>query len=121
MDRDFKIEIRSQSLEAMGRDFIQAWHDTEEGKVAAPSERVYFEDLKTLVQILTAKRIEVLKVLHENGPLSIRALAKMLRRDYKNVHQDIQLLERIGLVEETENGLVAAPFERIVAEIKLAA
>jgi predicted transcriptional regulator len=45
----------------------------------------------------------------------------MLRRDYKNVHQDIEMLKRIGLVEETESGLVAAPFDKIIAEIKLAA
>lgn len=66
-------------------------------------------------------RIQALTVLHEEGPSAIRALAKKLRRDYKNVHQDIQILERIGLVEETKGGLVAAPFNKIVAEIQLAA
>ena len=122
MSRDFKIEIKNHSIHDMGAEFIQVWQDAEKGKVPKPPiERVSFENLKTLVQILTPKRMEVLSVLHDNGPLAIRALAKLLHRDYKNVHQDIQMLERIGLVEETKEGLVAAPFNRIVAEIQLAA
>jgi predicted transcriptional regulator len=122
MARDFKIEIKNHSINELGKEFIQAWQDAEKGKVPkTPIERVSFENLKTLVQVLTPKRMEVLSVLHDNGPLAIRALAKLLHRDYKNVHQDIQILERIGLVEETIEGLVAAPFNRIVAEIQLAA
>ena len=122
MERDFKIEIKSPSLEEMGKEFKEVWHDAERGQLAKkPIERVSFENLKVLVQVITPKRIEVLTVLHEKGPLAIRALAKLLHRDYKNVHQDIQILERTGLVEETEEGLVAAPFNRIVAEIRLAA
>lgn len=122
MERDFKIEIKSPSLDELGQEFVQVWHDAEQGKLPKkPVERVCFENLKILVQILTPKRIQVLSVLHEQGPSAIRALAKSLRRDYKNVHQDIQILERIGLVEETDGGLVAAPFKKIVAEIQLAA
>jgi len=122
MERDFRIEIKCPSLEEMGKEFVEIWHAAEHGEVPEkPVERVCFENLKILVQTLTPKRIQVLTVLHEEGPSAIRALAKKLRRDYKNVHQDIQILERIGLVEETENGLVAAPFKKIVAEIQLAA
>lgn len=122
MNRDFRIEIKSHSLEELGKEFLQVWSDAEQGKAPkTPVERVSFENLKALVQVLTPKRIEVLTVLHDNGPLAIRALAKYLHRDYKNVHQDIHILERIGLVEETETGLKAAPFDKIVAEIRLAA
>ncbi|CAG0992613.1 hypothetical protein ANRL2_03320 [Anaerolineae bacterium] len=122
MNRDFRIEIKSHSLEELGKEFSQVWKDAERGKAPrTPVERVSFENLKALVQVLTPRRMEVLSVLHESGPLAIRALAKTLHRDYKNVHQDIQILERIGLVEETESGLVAAPFDKIIAEIRLAA
>jgi len=122
VERDFRIEIKSPTLEEMGSEFVQIWQAAEQGNVPRkPVERVCFENLKILVQTLTPKRIQVLTVLHEEGPSAIRALAKKLRRDYKNVHQDIQILERIGLVEETKEGLVAAPFSKIVAEIQLAA
>lgn len=120
--RDFRIEIKSQSLEDLGAEFTQVWKNAEKGITPrTPIERVSFENLRALVQVLTPKRIEALTVLHESGPLAIRALAKRLHRDYKNVHQDIQILGRIGLVEETDTGLYAAPFEKIIAEIALAA
>jgi predicted transcriptional regulator len=120
MERDFRIEIKN--LADMGKEFIKTWRDVEQGKASeAPIERVYFEDIKAFVKILTPRRIEMLKVLHKNGPLTIRALSRVLDRNYKNVHQDIQLLKNIGIVEETDSGLLAAPFDKIVAEIRLAA
>jgi len=122
VESDFRIEIKSPTLAEMGQEFIQMWHAAEKGDTPPkPVVRVSFENLKILVQTLTPKRIQVLTVLHEEGPSAIRALARKLHRDYKNVHQDIQILERVGLVEETKEGLVAAPFKKIVAEIQLAA
>jgi hypothetical protein len=32
------------------------------------------------------------------GPESVRALARKLSRDYKNVYHDVQALERVGLI-----------------------
>ena len=55
----------------------------------------YFKDLKTLLRIMTPRRMEALKTLHEHGPISVRALAKTLGRDYKNVHKDMQEMEKI--------------------------
>jgi predicted transcriptional regulator len=58
--------------------------------------------------------------MHETGTMSIRALAGTVRRDYKNVHEDVSALEVIGLIVRTEKGF-SVPWERILAEIKLAA
>jgi predicted transcriptional regulator len=52
--------------------------------------------------------------------MSIRALATLLKRDYKNVYHDVKSLETIGLVVIAKSGL-SVPWERIVADIKLAA
>ncbi len=38
--------------------------------------------------------------LHKSGPLSIYALAKVLNRHYKNVHDDVKALESIGLEKD---------------------
>jgi len=120
MQRDIKVEIKS--LPEVGADFIAAWRSAEKGDTpAVPVERIFFEDVRALAKVLTPRRIETLKTLHDNGPLAIRALARLLNRDYKNVNQDIQLLLKVGLVEKTDSGLVVAPFEKIVAEIQLAA
>jgi len=118
--RDFLIEIKS--LEEMGKEFVSVWKNVEAGEVPdKPIERVYFEDVSAVTKILTPKRLTVLKTLHDDGPLSIRALAKLLKRDYKNVNQDITILSGIGLVGKNEEGLYIAPFDRIHLEILLAA
>jgi predicted transcriptional regulator len=63
----------------------------------------------------------LLKWLHANGPLSIRALANDLGRDYKNVHTDVRLLENIGLIGRTKNDRIKVPWDIVEARLLLAA
>jgi predicted transcriptional regulator len=44
-----------------------------------------------------------------------------MKRDYKNVHHDLQILERAGLVTRSPDGRLKAPWDKIIAEIALAA
>lgn len=75
-----------------------------------------FEDIPTLLSVMTPRRLELLGTLRQNGPLSIRALAKALGRNYKNVHTDVSSLESVGLVERTTDGTLNAPWDEIDAE-----
>jgi predicted transcriptional regulator len=86
-----------------------------------PIERLYFSDMKTLLQNLTPKRFELLNILHQAGPLSILALSKQLKRHYKNVYGDVKTLEMLGLVEKNSDGLYIVPWDEIEATIRLAA
>ena len=120
MDKDIRVEIRD--AEDSAQDFIKAWHRAEAGEaVEAPVERLYFQDLGGLLQALTPRRLELLKRLHDDGSESVRALARKLSRDYKNVYNDVQALERVGLIVRTAGKLLSAPWDRVVAEIRLAA
>lgn len=120
MGKNIKVEIRTE--EESAQEFVKAWRRAETGEPAeAPVERLYFEDLGALLQILTPRRLELLKVLHDIGPNSVRALAKRLKRDYKNVYNDVQALERVGLIVRTTDKRLSAPWEKVVAEINLAA
>lgn len=104
------------------KEFAEAWRRTERGNpLEQPIERLYFEDLATMLKVLTPRRLEVLKVLHRIGPVSVRALAGTMKRDYKNVHHDLQMLERVGLVTRSPDGRLTAPWKKIIAEIALAA
>ena len=120
MDKNFRIEIREE--EESVQEFVKAWRRAEAGEPSEePAERLYFQDLGALLKVLTPRRLELLKVLHLAGPESVRALAKRLKRDYKNVYQDVQMLERVGLIVRTADKRLSAPWEKVVAEIKLAA
>ena len=71
--------------------------------------------------VLTPKRIELLRVLKKEPLISIRALSKLLNRDYKNVHTDVSDLVEVDLIQQDEEGLLFAPFDVIDASVRLVA
>ena len=86
---------------------------------------VYFESVDTFRKILTDKRLEVLHTIRMKHPASIYELSKMLKRDEKNVTQDLSFLENVGLVklkktkEGRERTLLNVPYEKIQLEISI--
>lgn len=119
--RPRKIKVGVASEEQVNKEFINAWHKAEKGEIKEPEERLYFVDPKIFFQVLSKRRIELLKILHARGISSIRELSRLLNRDYKNVYQDVQLLKKIGLIHQDKNKKVYVPWDKINAEISLAA
>jgi predicted transcriptional regulator len=103
------------------KEFIGAWKLAERGETVQEKHRLHFENLEVLLKILTPGRWALLKTLHANGPMSIRALAKDLGRDYKNVHTDVRRLENISLIERTKNDRIKVPWDIVEARLLLAA
>lgn len=120
MKKNIRIEVKDERESA--QEFVKAWHRAENGYAAEqPLERIYFKDLTTLLKIMTPRRMEALKILHDQGPMSVRTLAKTLGRDYKNVHNDMQEMEKIGIAVRDKKELLSVPWHSIVAELELAA
>ena len=74
------------------RQFADTWHRAEQGEEVEPFYSVGFESMAELISTLTPKRWELIERLHHDSPISIYALAKLLRRDYKNVHTNVKAL-----------------------------
>ena len=73
--------------------------------VAIPSSRVVaFEDVESLLHVLTEKRVLLLRQVKQT-PTSITLLAKKLKRDRSAVTRDVQVLERFGVIQVTEKPL----------------
>ena len=70
-----------------------------------------------LVSELSPKRMELLQVLKKAGPLSVRALAKMMRRNYSNVHADVRRLIEHGLIEKDASDQVFVPWDDVVVRM----
>jgi len=90
-----------------------------QGKTIQPYFGVGFGDVGEMFAVFTPKRWELIGALRENGPLSVAELARLLKRDYKNVHNDCERLSAWMAIEKDENGLVFAPYSEIVVDMKL--
>jgi predicted transcriptional regulator len=62
-------------------------------------DTLYFTSLEELRQVLTDRRIKLLRLIHKERPESIKALATLAGRDFKNVNADVHLLARLGLLD----------------------
>jgi predicted transcriptional regulator len=62
------------------------------------SEGVSFVSLEAMRKVLTPKRFALLHAIRDRRPESVYELAQLLKRDIKNVQDDVAMLARIGLL-----------------------
>lgn len=65
---------------------------------------ISFPDFKSLGKVITGARVELLNVIRRQEPKSIQELARLVKRDFKNVYQDVHLLKEFGLIDLKEYG-----------------
>ena len=118
MNRTIGIKSKDDFFTELERD----WQAIERGgKAPEPIHRVYFESAEVLSRVLTRQRLNLLKVLHAHGALNVRALAALLQRDYKNVFEDVKILEEAGLIVRDSKKHILAPYEKLTIELPLTA
>ena len=64
-----------------------------------PSIGLTFESIDAVRNVLTPKRLGLLKAIRESRPKSVYALAKATGRQLKNTQDDVAMLARLDLVE----------------------
>ena len=68
-------------------------------KFSKEKEEYDFESLAALRNILSNEKARILHVIKNKEPKSMYELAKVLKRDFKSVSEDVKLLERFGFIE----------------------
>jgi len=116
-----QITIGVGEAATTAKELIDAWKLAEQGETVQEKHRLHFENLEVLLKTPTPGRWALLKKLHANGPMSIRALAKDLVRDYKNVYTDVRRLENIGLIARSNDNRIKVPWDIVEARLLLAA
>jgi predicted transcriptional regulator len=119
--KDVEIHI-GDGFDEVGRRFVRAWHRAERGDLnEINAERhVTFVDLETFSRVLSPRRVELLRHVRREPPRSVRALALALGRDYRRVHEDVDVLVGSGLLDRSEDGLRAGyDRARIEAHLEL--
>ena len=63
-----------------------------------------FPSFELLGRVITPARLELLSMIRKEKPKSIQELSRLLKRDFKNVYQDVKALADAGLLELKEQG-----------------
>lgn len=114
---EVKMTVGGAIEDDAARRFVDAWHRAERGE-SFRERHVVFESWEALERVLTGKRMELLRYVRRHTVTSVRALAKALGRDYRNVHADVQALTAVGLLEATDGG-VRADYDAIETKIAI--
>lgn len=78
-----------------------------------------FATASQLFNELTPKRLELLDTLKRTGPQTVYRLAKMLGRNYSNVHTSVNSLLALGLIARDENDKVYVPWDDVEIHVSL--
>jgi predicted transcriptional regulator len=99
-----KTEIRVERVDAFFERGRKLAKTADKGDAIPSSRVVAFEDVESLLHVLTEKRVLLLKQVKKT-PTSISALAKKLKRDRSAVTRDVQVLARFGVIQVIETPL----------------
>ena len=117
MNTTNKVQVNVGSLADMGKRFAGAWNKAAAGEPVQETH-VTFLDVQTMLETLSPRRLDMLRHVRQHGASNVRELAQALGRDYKNVHQDVAILEATGLLVRDGRKL-SAPWDELQANVSL--
>ncbi|MCL4476403.1 MAG: MarR family transcriptional regulator [Nitrospirae bacterium] len=115
-----RIKIGIKDLKTALDDFVKTGEAVERGERVKKETGTYFTSFEAFRKALTPKRLELLHIIKTKKPSSINELARIAKRDIKNVADDVKYLEQIGLIEKEETDRKTRPvihYDRIAFEI----
>lgn len=110
---------------------VQAYEDTiaeverkvkafEEGRSVEAESAYSFPTWDMLHRTLAPKRLEIIRAMAGQGVMSVREVARRVGRDFKNVHADVDMLAKNGVIDKTDEGVIF-PYDRIHVEFDIEA
>ena len=117
-----RIKVGIKSVESILDDFVKTGEAIERGQEVKKETGTYFTSLEAFRKAVTPKRMELLHIIKKERPSSINELARMAKRDVKNVADDVKYLAQIGLIEKKETKSRTAPvvtYEKLMLEISV--
>ncbi|MFH1442492.1 MAG: HTH domain-containing protein, partial [Candidatus Micrarchaeota archaeon] len=98
-------------MDAIAKAIKEGRHVEYEGKT------IVFPNLDLLRQFLTPQRLRMLHAIRTQNPSSVYELAKMLKRDRRNVLKDLRSLQDLGLIKIRKENKKAAPRRNLVPQV----
>jgi predicted transcriptional regulator len=94
-----RVKIGIKSVKDFLDDFVKTGEAIERGEKVKPEKALYFESIEGFRKALTPKRLELLHLIKEKQPESLQELARLSKRDMKNIVMDIEILESLDLID----------------------
>jgi len=101
------ITLSIASRDDVTRRALDAFDGKEQGS------HISFASVDRLWQTMTRKRWELLKALTGQGAVSIREASRLVERDVKSVHGDVQVLLEAGVIQKNDDGMIVFPYDAI--------
>ena len=79
------------------------------GETPEPVLEVVYHDIQDLHRVTRPKNLELLRAIVREEPASIRETARLVERDVRQVHRNLEELEELGLIEFEANGRSKRP------------
>ena len=117
-----KIKIGIKSLEEVLDDTKIVMEKLERGENVKKQTGIYFTSIEAFRKALTPKRLELLHLIKTKKPSSINELARIAKRNIKNVADDVKHLERIGFIvieAGTSKSTPVVKYDKINLEISV--
>ncbi|MDE3022771.1 MAG: hypothetical protein KGI54_13090 [Pseudomonadota bacterium] len=89
------------------------------GETPEPYFGIGFPDVSQLFSVFTPCRWNMLAMLREGGAMTVAELSRRLKRNYKNVHNDVEKLIEWQVVAKDENGRIHVPYSEIMVDVLL--
>lgn len=109
------LEIQIKSREQANAEFVAAFRGASSRKKAPAARGIFFTSLEAVRALLTEKRLSLLHLVREHAPHSISQLAKIAGRDFKNVHADVMILKKYGLIQMSGSKKSSRPVDRTIS------
>lgn len=112
---------QADQIKQRARDQLRAAQRGEDVDEAQPV--LNFESEADVARLLSEKNLELVRVIANEEPVSMRAAAELVDRDFKEVHRNLTELEALGIIEFEQHGRAKKPvvrFDDIEISIDLA-
>ncbi len=85
--------------------FVDAGKRALLGKAVEVTPTLNFGNYEEMHRVLAPSRLAIVKTLAGEGVLSIREVARRVKRDVQAVHRDVTTLINAGVIDRTEKGI----------------
>lgn len=116
------LTVRVASLETVFDDLADRFDSLDAGHRPDPQFEVIVKDEVDLNRLLRPNNVELLRTISREQPESIRATARLVDRDVRQVHDDLHELARLNLVRFEERGSAKRPvvwYDEIEVELPI--